>query len=145
MKGSTLYLRWVKGKALGVKIGGGELEVIAANTKIALHPRDIVVEGKVKGYEDIVAGKRKYVYVYFNEPLIGLTPPRIDLGNVEVIGGFEIRVTRINSTGYLTIITPGAYLYNYVIISLEALSAEVNTRREVYYEDTGTGVAVYIL
>ena len=144
-KKHLLYIRWGKGKALGIGLGGGELEIVSANMNIILHPRDIVIEGKVDKYEDVVAGKRKYIYVYFKESLQPLDASRIDIGDVEVINGFEVRITNIEVARYLTIITPGAYLYNYVIVSDNILSAEVNTRREVYYEKMDKGLMIYLL
>lgn len=141
----VLYTRWGKGKALRLGLSGGELEVTSTNTRIILHPRDIVVEAQVEKYEDVVAGKRKYIYVYFVDPIEPLDAPRIDVSNVEVVDGFEVRVTDIGFARYLTIITPGAYLYNYVIVSDNVLAAEVNIRREVYYERTARGVTIYML
>lgn len=144
-KKHILYIRWGKGRALGLSLSGDELEIVSANVNIILHPRDIVVEGKVDRYEDVIAGKRKYIYVYFGESLQPLNASRIDINDIEVINGFEVRITNIEVARYLTIITPGAYLYNYVIISDNILSAEVNTRREVYYEKTGKGLTIYLL
>lgn len=144
-KKPILYVRWGKGKALGLGLSGGELEIVSANTRILLHPRDIVIEAQVEKYEDVIAGKRKYLYVYFRNTIEPLDAPRIDISDVEVVDGFEVRATNIEFARYLTIITPGAYLYNYVIISDNVLTAEVNTRREIYYEQITKGVTIYFL
>ena len=131
--------------ALALRIEPAELEIKAENTRIILRQREIVVDSPVSRYEDVVTSKRKYFYIYLSENIKPLHPPRIDIIDYDVVGGFEIRVTNIEVSRYLTIITPGAYLYNYVILSDNLLGGETNTRRELFYEKTSRGLTIYFV
>ncbi len=145
MRKNNIYIKWGNRTALSLRIEPAELEIRAENTRIILRQREIVVESPVSRYEDMVAGKRRYFYIYLSENIKPLQPPRIDIIDYDVVGGFEIRITNIEVSRYLTIITPGAYLYNYVILSDDLLGGETNTRRELFYEKTNKGLTIYFV
>ena len=146
MKKNYVYVKWGTPKeALALKIEPAELEIKAANTHIILRQREIIIENKIKKYEDKTTNKRKYFYIYLSENIQPIKPPKLDITDYEVINGFEIRTTNIELTKYLTIITPGPYLYNYIILSNNIIGGETNTRRQLFYEKTNNKLTIYLL
>ena len=143
-----LYVMWNrKLKGLEVDVQVDELIVRGGNFKISLRSREIEVQGNIKSYGDYVVGRKKYCYIDFNGPLTLLDIPRVDLRNqdMEIISNFELRVTDIEVSKYLTIVTPGNFLYNYVILSNNSLGVELSSRRNVFYEQIRDGVIVYMM
>ncbi len=146
MKKNYIYVKWGnKPEALALRIEPAELEIKAENTRIILRQREIVVENTITHYEDKITGKRKYFYIHLSEKIKPLQPPRIDITDYEIINGFEIRITNIEISKYLTIITPGPYLYNYIILSENLIGGETNTRRQLFYEKTNKKLTIYFV
>ena len=120
------------------------LEVHAANCRVVLAPRSVEVHGKAAGHRESLVGKRKYIYVELAEPLKPLKGPGERVEKL-LAGGFEITGTDVEFSRYLTIITPGFYLYNYAVLSDTSLALEVSTRREAYFNQEGGKLTLYLV
>ena len=136
-KRKKLYAKWGKG-GLEITISPGLISVVARNAAIHFEPRSITVEADYQ--EPIVEsnGRRNYAYIGFRQALEPLEAPRIDIIGRYVGEYAEIRATSIEGLGdYLTIITPGEYLYDYAVITPEKLLFQTNAKKKIFFERTG--------
>lgn len=120
------------------------LEVLASNYRIVLAPRSVEIHGEASGHRESLVGKRKYIYVELAE---GLKPLRGSGEKVErlLVGGFEVTGTDVEFSRYLTIITPGFFLYNYAILTDGSLALEASARREAYFDEGGGKLTLYLV
>ncbi len=120
------------------------LEVLASNYRIILAPRSVEIRGEASGHRESLVGKRKYIYVGLAE---GLKPLRGPGERVErlLVGGFEVTGTDVEFSRYLTIVTPGFFLYNYVVLSDSSLALELSARREAYFDEGGEKLTLYLV
>jgi len=115
--------------------------------EVDLEPRSVRVEAPefyVREYSD---ERRKRVYVDLPRGVEGLEAPRVDIDSRSLVGLFEIRVTEIEGLDrFLTIVTPGGFLYDYAILTTDKLVFETNARRKTYQESVpGEAVTIYLV
>ncbi len=139
-------LRWGGGGSVLLRDKGSSIIIVFSNAEIELRQRSIIVrKTRVAGVEgageEKKRGKKKYVYVLLEESLSGLaTSCGLEQA---VIDGFEARVTSIGASPYLTVITPGPYLYDYVIVSENTVAAACSGKRSIYVDRDEDAVTLY--
>ena len=129
----TVYVKWDSG-GLEVRLSRGLITVVAANAALYFEPRSVLVEAD---YEEPVAisdEKRLYVYIGFRGKLEPLEAPRIDVVGRYVDELGELRLVDLEFNRYLTILTPGDFLYDFAVITPDKLFFQTNARRKVYFE-----------
>ncbi len=148
MSNRILYVAWSRdSKGLELNVQVDELSIKSSNLRIWFRPREVEVQASIREYRDYLVGKKRYCYIDFNEPISPLKIPRIDLRNqdIEMVSNFELRVIDIELSKYLTIVTPGNFLYNYIILCNDSMGLELSARRNVFYEALDYGIVVYIM
>jgi len=122
----------------------GELVIEAANTRIILSPREIVVEGLFQGvreYPEGLRGEKKVVYVDFAFPVRGKEEPQDIVFKRHVdtyIGGYGVAYTNLDQVGhYLTIFPPPGSLWENAVLSEDSLAILMLGRRQVYVMEEG--------
>ncbi len=141
-----INIAWGDGH-LEVKAIDNELLVKAGNLKIMLRPRVIIVEGVQTEHEVGEAGKRskkKYVYIYPDQGIRSLEG-RGKIINEYNMDRFEIKYQRLSFNEYLTIITPGEYLYDYIIITRDTITIAMSGKREPYFYKENNRLTIYLV
>ncbi len=146
-KKPVFYVRWGPGKALELEVAEDVMIIRGRNIEVDLEPRSVRIEAPefyVKEYSD---EKRKRVYVELPQGVEGLEAPRIDIDSKSMVGYFEVRVSEIEGLDrFLTIVTPGGFLYDYVIITSDKLMFETSARRKTYQENVpGETITIYLV
>ncbi|RLG82716.1 MAG: hypothetical protein DRO40_06905 [Thermoprotei archaeon] len=135
MKNNKLYLRWNNG-VIEIRKEGEHIIISSKNYIFELRPRTIIIHGKIASYEHVETGKqkkRKYTYIYLDNAI----EPKQGHGKIikEVLyENFEVRYQDMGFEKFLTIVTPGAYLYEYVILTAEILTVAYSAKREAYVD-----------
>ena len=142
-----LYIAWDSKGRYGLlsSLRGEALTIAAYNITLTFNPRGIDVVANIGDVKVYDIGKRKYVYIFLNERIKPLPTGKSDIVDKEFIGSFEVVVTRINGNNYLTIITPGSWLYNYVILTDDTLLIEMSSKKDVYFEKLEDEIVVHIV
>lgn len=117
------------------------------NILIELRPRTVVVRDNIKSFEERDVGKskkKKIVYIDFSETL------KLFVGQGEqvretLVDGYEIRRQDLGFDEYLTIITPGTHLYDYIILSSSTLAIVLSGKRQVYFDKEDNMLTIYIV
>ncbi len=130
----TVYAKWGQG-VLELIVRGETLVVRGANAELVFEPRSILVEAEYVSKRDLADGKRKRLYIDFASEFKPLEPRRIDIVGTRMIGLFEIRVTDLDFDRFLTVITPGSFLYTYIVLSTKTLMVETSAKRKIFYEE----------
>lgn len=142
-----MYVAWdSKGRyGLLFSFRGEALTIAAYNLTLTLNPRGVDVATSIRDLRVYSVGKRKYTYIYFNELVKPLPTGRSDITDRAFISGFEIVVTHIDGNNYLTVVTPGSWLYNYVVLADNTLLIEMSSKRDVYFEKLVDEVVIHIV
>ncbi len=142
-----VYVAWnSKGKhGLLFSFRGESLTIAAYNLTITLNSRGVDVVASIKDTKVYEIGKRKYVYIIFKEKIQPLPTGKSDIIDKAFTSGFEIIVTHINDNNYITVVTPGSWLYNYIILTNDTLMLELSKKRDVYFERLEDEVVVHIV
>lgn len=132
-------------ESVKVKWGNGFLELIcknevfiinAKNYTIELRPRTLIIHGRISGYEQaevVKYRKRRYMYIRLSEEIIPIPGPGRIIKEI-LYGNFEIRRQDFDFEKYMTIITPGAYLYEYIIITSDTIAVAYSLHRDAYVD-----------
>ena len=129
----TVYVKWGSG-GLEVRLSRGLIAVLAANAALYFEPRSVLVEADYEEPAAISDEKRLYVYIGFRGKLEPLEAPRIDVVGRYVDELGELRVVDLEFNRYLTIVTPGDFLYDFAVITPDKLFFQADARRKVYFE-----------
>ncbi len=144
--GREEYVKWRNG-SLKLVFKEPLLEIISKNYRFILRPRIVIVEGTVKEYNIASPnrrGKYKYVYIELGEEVIPFDKkgrmPRPD-----IIGGFEVNYQDMRFEEYLTIVTPGTFLYEYVILTTNMLTICLSAKKEAYVDLEENVATIYVV
>ncbi len=144
MPAEEKYVRWFEGAA-AARASDGVLELVFSNARIVLEPRRLLLEGVGARQRSRNDGRRLRVLLEASEPLKPITPPpRIDIDYTGVVGGFQVMYTSLGFENYITVVTPGTHLYDYVVVSSTLVYMEASGRRTAFYEGLDGGLAVYL-
>ncbi len=148
-KKPTFYVKWGAGRALEVEVSQDVMVLKGEGLEIILEPRSIHLEAPefyVAEYED---GRRKRVYIRLPQGVKGVEAPRVDIDSTtaRLLGLFEVRLTEIPGLDrYLTIVTPGGYLYDYVILTSDQVMFETSAKKKLYREEMpGESITIYLV
>ncbi len=143
--GRRIRIAWDKEGRTGfyVEFKGEDVCFYAKNTCITFSPRKITVEGNVDKIMEYDTPKRKYLYIEFEEPIEPLIVG-CRYSSLILFKGFEIRVTIVSDElKYITIITPGLWIYYYAIISNDIIGVELPRKKKVFREEAEREIIVY--
>lgn len=131
-----IYIVWgrKKDETLMLSIKPWEFILLSKNILIIFIPKEVRVSGPIEKHVEESYGKKRYIYVKFSEKLLPLTGKGEYVLKRKIIENFEVRITDLDFTKYLTIIMPGTFLYNYALLSDDELIIETSTKKEVYFE-----------
>ncbi len=144
--GREEYVKWRNG-GLRLVFKNSFLEIISKNYRFILRPRIVIVEGTVKEYNVVSPhrhGKYKYVYIELSEEV----KPFDKKGRVPrpgIIEGFEVNYQDMGFEEYLTIVTPGAFLYQYIILTTSMLTICLSAKKEAYIDLENNVVTIYVV
>ncbi len=140
---SSVYVKF-KNIVFEVKVHGNALFI--ANS-IVLDARSITLPKESEIFYAEPEVKKRVVYAFYN-PLKGVErPPYVDMlaGERRVFGGFELRAVDMDFEQYLTVITPGSFLYEYTIVTPRKLALVTSAKRDFYLEDTEKRKIIHIV
>ena len=145
----VFYVRWGPGRALELQVAQDAMIIRGDGLEIDLEPRSIHVEAEEFAVREYGDEKRRWVYIDLPRGVRGIEAPRIDIdaGHPKLLGLFEVRLTEVdNIDRYLTIVTPGGFLYDYVILTGDKLMFETKARRKLYRESVpGESLTIYLV
>ncbi len=141
-----ICVAWGNG-CIEFKVRNNELEINGENVKIILRPRVIIFTNGVTDYELGESGrkaKKKYIYIY---PKNGIEPinKRGKFLKEYSLDRFEIMYQKLSFSEYMTIITPGEYLYDYVIITRDIVTIAMSGKKEAYFYKEENKLTIYIV
>ncbi len=129
-----VYAKWGRG-VIEVRVRGEMLALRTANLEAVFEPRTVLVEGRYASHRLLTDDRRARVYIDLANPLEPLEAKRIDLVGSRTLGLFEVRVTDLEFSRYLTVITPAGFMYEYLVISDDRLMVEASAKRKVFFEE----------
>ena len=140
---STIYVKF-KEKVFEVKLHGNALIV---NDEIVLDARSITLPKDAEVFYAEPKLKNRVVYAFYSPLKSVEKPPYVDMlsGERRVYGSFELRAVDADFEQYLTVITPGSFLYEYAIITPKKLAIVTSAKRDFYLEDTGKRKIIHIV
>ncbi len=148
-KKPVFYAKWGAGRALEIEVSEDVMIIRGDGFELDLEPRSVHLEAPEFYVREYTDEKRKRIYIDLPAGIKGIEAPRIDIdyGENRLLGLFEVRLTSISSLdNYLTIITPGGYLYDYVILTSNNMMLETNARRKTYREEMpGESLTIYLV
>ncbi len=148
-KKPVFYAKWGAGRALEIEVSEDVMIIRGDGFELDLEPRSIHLEAPEFHVREYADEKRKRIYIDLPAGIKGIMAPRIDVdyGESKLLGLFEVRLTSINGLGdYLTIVTPGGYLYDYVILTNDSVMFETSARRKTYREEMpGEALTIYLV
>ncbi len=148
-KKPVFYVKWGVGKALELEVAQDVLMIRGRGFEAALEPRSVHVEAEEFYVREYAGDKRKWVYVDLPRGVEGLEAPRVDIdsGSPKLLGYFQVQLTEVEGLDrYLTILTPGGFLYDYVVLTSDRLMFETKARRKTYQEGVpGESITIYLV
>jgi len=129
-----VYARWPPG-GLKVCARGETLTIEAKNMFLSFEPRLVLVDGGYSGYSEACDDRKCRLVIEFGRVLEPLEAPRIEFVGQGYIGLFELRVVDLEFEKYITVITPGGFLYDYFTVTSSRLLLESSAKRRFYYEE----------
>lgn len=119
------------------------LLINAMNNSVEARPRTIVIS-RFKNYIEAISN-RKYIYIYFPEEL----KPFTNEGGVSLqeirLEFYDIKYTRIDYDEYYTVILPGFFLYDYIVLTSDEIAVAMSIKRRVFYERIDSRLVLYIV
>ncbi|AEM38755.1 hypothetical protein Pyrfu_0886 [Pyrolobus fumarii 1A] len=146
-KKPVFYVKWGPGKALEMEVSEDVMILRGDGFELDLEPRSVRLEASEFAVREYSDDKRKRVYIDVPVGIHGVQAPRVDIDGTRMVGYFEVRLTEIeNLDRYLTIITPGGFLYDYVVVTSEGVMFETSAKRKLYREEVpGEAVTIYLV
>ena len=145
----VFYVKWGPGRALELQVAQDAMIIRGDGLEIDLEPRSIHVEAEEFTVREYGDEKRRWVYIDLPRGVRGIEAPRIDIdaSHPKLLGLFEVRLTEVDDIDrYLTIVTPGGFLYDYVILTGDKLMFETKARRKLYRESVpGESLTIYLV
>ncbi len=145
----VFYVKWGPGRALELQVSQDAMIVRGEGVEIDLEPRSVHVEAGEFAVREYSDEKRRWVYIDIPGGIKGVEAPRIDIdsSHPKLLGLFEVRLTEVEGLDrYLTIVTPGGFLYDYVIITSDKVMFETKARRKLYRESVpGESLTIYLV
>ncbi|MET1101051.1 MAG: hypothetical protein ABWW69_01035 [Pyrodictiaceae archaeon] len=133
-KARRVYIKWGIG-ALELNVSPDLLEVSATNMRMYFEPRSIVVEAVYEEPRVTDTEKHRNIYIGLPEGVKPLEkPPRLDVVGRQLVNLVDIRVVDLGFDRYLTIITPGGFLYDYIVLTTGVLYVRALAKRKVFFE-----------
>ncbi len=131
-------------KSLALILKPYEATIVSKNVLITLLPREIRITDDIDKFSEEETSKKRYIRVFFRNPVepISEKPGRHYEG---VFENYEVRVTNLDFSNYLTIIVPGSFLYNYIVLSENSISIECSIKKTVYFEKTDKSLTIYFV
>lgn len=120
-----------------------KLNISALNNSFELKPRTIVVS-KFDKYVEAV-NRRRYIYIYFIEELKPFINSNEVVFRENDIDFYEINYTKLDYDEYYTIILPGHFIYEYIVLTSDELAVMLSIKRRVFYERVDSKLVLYIV
>jgi len=139
---SIHYISYRNG-CLQVKRTGEYIVVSSNGFSIEIRPRIITVKGVKEAEEKpIYSAKRKSIYIYHDS--IDALEKCPDKPDELLLGDYMVKKTSLFTGEYITIITPGYSLIEYLVITDRVTVIVTQGGRNVYFERGDDTIAVYI-
>ena len=137
---------FVKFKNFSIKLDVSGNAMIVAD-KIVLDARSITLPKESKVFYAEPTVKKRTLYATYNELPTHEFPPTVDMvaNDRRVFRGFEVRAVDMDFEQYLTIVVPGSFLYDYVIITKKKMGIVMSAKRESYLEETSKSKILYLV
>jgi len=131
-------------KSLALILKPYEATIVSKNVLITLLPREIKVVDGISKFSEEESSRKRYVRVFFEKPIepINEKPERPYEGIFE---NYEVRFANLGFSKYLTVIVPGSFLYNYIVLSENSISIECSVKKTIYFEKTGSSLTIYFV
>ncbi len=132
-------------KSLALILKPYEASVVSKNILIILTSREIRISDYVKKYSEEESTRKRYIRVFFSEPITPLNEEPYPRFHGGIIENFDVRYTNLGFSKYLTLIVPGSFLYNYIVLTENSLSIECSVKKSVYFEEYKTSLTIYFV
>ncbi len=134
----------LENRCIEISVGGDVIQIESGLT-LELRQRIITATG-VTGYSihEIRSGKKKVVYLYYQSNNTACPEQVKTQDEVSThLASFRSIKTRVG--GFLTIITSGQFIVDYVVIGEREVAIVIPGKRQVYIEENKNVVTIYIV
>ncbi len=137
---------YVKFKKFSLKLDVTGNALIVAD-EIVLDARTVTLPKNSEVFYAEPSVKKRAIYAFYNDLKMIDMPPAIDMvaNDRRVYRGFEIRAVDMDFEQYLTVVTPGNFLYDYAIITPHKIGIFMSAKREGYVEETAKSKILYLV
>ncbi len=116
----------------------------AVNLVLELRPRALIIN-KYRGYRVGEDQRNRYLYIYLAEKIRSF-PGKTSVEKGEyMISNHVLKRTITKYDEYYTIITPGYFLYKYIILTSDEIGVAMSRKREIYFEPENSSLIVYLV
>ncbi len=138
-----MYVKYNKG-AIKVEVHGNALIV---NDSIVLDARSLSFPKGAKVFYAEPSKKKRAIVIEHEELKLVDFPPSVEMvaGERKYFNGFELRAVDLGFEKYLTVVVPGSFLYDYVIITPRKSEVVMSFKRQVYVEEGSKNTIVYLV
>jgi len=126
---------------LDVEVENGTLS-IRGSFSIEVKPRGVVFE-RATGYR--VAGDARKKYIYVEHAELKPLEDAVDCPDELELGKLVLNRVDLDFEEYLTVVTSGESLIDYMVVTRRLTCIVVSRRREAYFDFTGDTLAVYLV
>jgi len=118
---------------------------ISGKLKLEIRQRMVIVTGDLSGSEvySIREGRKKVVYLHHSG--VGLKCPKAQILSDVSSPLAHVKSTKTRLGSFVTILTPGQFFIDYLIVSDDALVVVIPGRREVIVERGRDATVLYII
>ncbi|WFO75109.1 hypothetical protein J4526_08555 [Desulfurococcaceae archaeon MEX13E-LK6-19] len=132
---------------IDIVVKSGILTLQSSNLVMELRPRAIILQDKIRDYEETEIGKtkrKKVIYLHLEEAIEPFKG-RGEVVKEVLIENYEIRRQDLGFEEYITIVTPGTHLYEYIIISSDTITVSLSAKRQAYVDKEDHTTTIYFV
>lgn len=121
--------------------------VKAGNYELEIRPRVISLRGcEHISVSTLYRGRKKAIYVKHRViQSYQVDECRVGLEDELNVGYFTVKVTETSHGSYLTILTPGSFLSDYIVVGEDITYIQLPGGREAYFEKLGDLCTIYVV
>ncbi len=131
-------------KSLALILKPYEATIVSKNILITLLPREIRITNNIGKFSEEESSRKRYVRVFFEESIKPINEES-ERPYEGVFENYEVRFVNLGFSKYLTIIVPGSFLYNYIVLSESSISIECSAKKTVYFEKIRSSLTIYFV
>ncbi|MEM4717608.1 MAG: hypothetical protein QXE81_02475 [Desulfurococcaceae archaeon] len=126
-------------------ISGRDYILVKAGINIEIRERVITINGGI-GYElkNIKNNRKKVIYIFHRGITSNCSPGHEIPVELSLLNA-HVKYTETSIGGFLTIVTSGSFLIDYIIVNKDTITIIMPGRKEAFVEQSNNTITVYIV